>query len=119
MLKLDYKIRGFTLVETIVSLLIILSVFAIGMMILINIMKSDRNQEKLEVMEIMNQVYYKTISEKIYLDEVMSHDDYQIIKEFVPYKSSDNLLILSIEIRDNKGNRLASRKEVRLIKWII
>jgi len=110
--KLNSKLSGFTLVETLVSLVIVISVFAIGMLIMGNIMKSDHQMEKLDAMMIINEVYCKTISEKNYVDNVVYHDSYKILIGYYPYQESNRLVVMTLEVQNDNGKSLVTRKEV-------
>ena len=112
MFGLKHKLRGFTLVETLISLVIILSVFAIGMMIMVNIIKTSRHQQRLESLVIVNEVYANALTNKWFTDETILYNGFKIEKKFFPRKDYDSLVVMRIRLLDEDGKVLSERIEI-------
>lgn len=109
---INRKLRGFTLAETLVSLVIILSVFAVGMLIMLNILKSDSRVQTLRARSILNEVYINTIKSGNYHDDDIHSEDLMVIKNFQQYGNSERILLMVISIEDSKGKRVLEHREV-------
>jgi len=51
------KLKAYTLIETIISMVIIMLVFSVAMMIFINVVKTDRIIERTDIFFKMNEIY--------------------------------------------------------------
>lgn len=114
MVTLSKKINGFTLVETIVSMIIVMSVFATGLMIMVNIMKSDNHKQRLEAMSILSEVYTRALAKPEFHNETVVYNNLEIVKTYETCEKSDRLINMQIEIKDSKGRTILSRNELLL-----
>ncbi len=112
MVKLNTKIKGFTLIEVLVSLTLIMLSFGIGLMIYINVIKSDHNYLKLEALAAIKQVSNETKIKKQFIDEEYSFENVDINKTITKYNGSQNLYIISIEAFDKNGKKINELKEM-------
>jgi type II secretory pathway pseudopilin PulG len=113
---LNKRIKAFTLAESLVSLVIILSVFAVGMLIVTNIIRSDNYTQKLQAQSIISEVYTKTMTEKSYYNKQIKSGEWIINRSIRPGRYGQNLRILYIEVLDNQGHVLATIREFILIE---
>ena len=117
MVSLRKQLNGYTLVETLVSMVIIMTVFAVGMLIVVNVMKSDRQKDHLKAYLLVKEIYAETLNDQRFYNETLKSDNMTIEKVLIPYNESDILKVLCIRIIDQKGRILAERREIIISKY--
>ncbi len=115
LIKMHGRIEASSLVETVVAMIIILSVFGISMMVYMNVVKTGINLSNLNASLQLNELAEKTKKEKLYVDQTIESKGFSIQKKITKYNHDENLLLLEITAKDNGDKILASRKEIILI----
>lgn len=111
MVKLK-KQKGFTLVEAIVSMIIIMSCFALSTMTYLNIIKTDNRVNKCQAFLFIEQYAQETIKEKSFVDQDRKFEGLTVRKRMEPYQNDDRLKILRIEVADKNGKPLSTYKQI-------
>lgn len=109
---MKYKLKSFTLIESIVALIIIMLCFGIGLMIYVNVMKSDSNFLKLKSSALLKEIVINTKINKHFIDEQYSFKEININKRIEKYKDQDNLNIVIFEAYDKSGKKICEMKEL-------
>ena len=107
------KLRSATLLEVIVSLVIVMIVFGIAMMIYINVLNSTPTERELNYFLLMKEVSSETISSKRYFNEDINKNGIHIMKSVSKYHGLKDLMHLHLEIAD--GNRPVSIDQLIMI----
>lgn len=107
------KLKGSTLVETLVAMIIVMLAFGIGLLIYLNVIQSSGAQQKLNAQLQMNKIAIETKDKNLFVDEEDTTGTMKIIKTIQPYSAgSDKLKLLKIEAFDGNGKKLAEREEL-------
>lgn len=114
MSKLKGRIKAFTLIESLISIVIIMSVFFIGMMIMVNVIKADKHHQRLKANMLINQVYINTLADKTFSNESFAQDNLTIEKQIHSCPFAEHLLTLIISVKDGRGKVISGRKEIVL-----
>ena len=115
MALLNTKLKAATVVELIVAMVITMICFGIGLMILMNVITSDKASHKLNATLTIDRIAAETKKTAHYYDEVMDEDPLTIHKKIKGYETDPALKILEIKAFDNNGNLLGERKELIFI----
>ena len=110
MVKLT-KIKGSSLVEVTVSLVIIMMVFAFSLMIYLNVTKSTISPE-LQLKLFLQDYALKSKREKLYTNEEVVFGEYIIRREVIPYQGNTDLLLCSYIAEDQEENLITQRREI-------
>ena len=113
--ELILRLKASTLVEIIVAMVIISTVFVLSLAVFVNISKNSNNGLKLKAALISEEVMVSTRQNKLYIDEEIDIDHLDIIKRVSTYKSYKDLVLVSIEIKDKRGKSLLIKKEIMIL----
>lgn len=117
MVKLK-KIQAFTILESMVAMVIVMIAFGLTSVTLINIASSGITKEKQQAAALAKLIRNETLQESRYLDETITFEDMTIEKMIVAHPLSGELKILQIEAYKDK-EKLFESKEIILLKDII
>ena len=108
-----HRIRGSTLIETLVAMIIVMLAFGIGLMIYLNVIQSSGAQQKVNAQLQMNKIAIETKDKNLFTDVEDSTETMKIIKTIQPYSvGSEKLKLLKIEAFDGSGKKIGERKEL-------
>ena len=109
---LKKKIKGSTLVEALVALVI--ATFSIGIAAAIfgNVMSFNNYNAKSRAVVLLNKISIETKKEKWCLDEKIETDEFTIMKKISPYKNTTGLSALSLKAFDKSKKPVADRTEL-------
>lgn len=99
---LNRKVQAYTLVEILVAMSIILIVFALGLMILLNIMKYDQVVDQTRAYLIVNEVQNEIKEGNYTGNDCLSYKDFNIDIDQEPYKGNDYLRHITITVYRKK-----------------
>lgn len=86
------KTPAFTIVESMMALIVIMISFTAGMTLYLNLLKGDAFPLKTKVNTILNNVLIETKEEQRFLDESLTIDGLLIEKTVQPYKVYEGIL---------------------------
>ncbi len=116
MAVLTRKIKGSTLLETLIAIVLILVCFSIATMVLVNIMQSDNGRQKLHAQLELEALYIKSLEEKDFISATIGYDDFKVEKNFEPYHDSPFLYLAKFTATSPAGQPLAEMKRLILIE---
>jgi hypothetical protein len=105
------RIKGATIIEAIVSMMIIMVVFVMFVMIYINVMSADNGPKKMKALTAINELSHQARITGIYTDTVVKQDSLTIFRN-VKQSNSDNNMVLTLKVVDKKGNVIARQNEI-------
>ena len=105
------KVKGATLIEAIVSMMIILMVFVMFIMVYTNVMSSDNGPKRLKATSIINNMVNQTYSNMNYTDTLEKQDNLTISRVVKPGSSSNSVLLI-FKVIDKNGAILSKREEI-------
>ena len=113
---LNKKINGFTLVEAMISMIIIMTCFAMSSMIYINILHSDNKREKAIAFIEVNRIATESLSKSQYTNQIFDVKGLTIERKIESYKSDDILKTFIVTAYNEKKRNLYSYKQI-IIPW--
>jgi len=115
MARLNQKISGSTLLETLVALIIIILVLGVGINIYLKTLKSGNEIVLIEVRDQFHQIAYETKAEKLYSNDRISAGSYFINKSVrVEHNARQDLVYLELSALDLKGKLIAEYRQIIL-----
>ena len=115
MVKLKTKIHAFTVMESMVAIVIVMIVFSISSVVILNITSSGMSREKQNAYMLVKSLRDETILTNRYFDETFNRNEIVVEKTIVNYGNSNTLKILLISAFKNK-KKLFETKELILLK---
>jgi len=109
------KYKSFTLIETIVALVITMICVGIAFTIILNFEKSGNNFKKIQAHLCLLQELNKVKKEKKFLDENINVGNMRIEKTFTQYENIEKLYEMKILVFDNDGKKLDALKQLVII----
>ncbi len=106
------KLKAFTLFESIIAMLIIVSVFAMATYSIVNITSSDDSFKRTKVLFELNKMAVEMKEKKQYLDGEDVIEGIHYIRKAEKYKDADNLVLLNFSAKTESGVLLYERKEL-------
>lgn len=106
-------LKGSTIIEALTAMVIISLIFGISLDLYLNIAQNDNNYLRYRAIVEMDRVYYKTLSEKNFNDDVTESDGITVEKKILPYTHASHVRILQCTARDRKERTLYEKR------WII
>lgn len=112
MVKLNQHIKAFTILESMVAMVIVMTVFSLSSMVIINVSSSGVTQQKRNAHQLIRALRNETLKEKRFLDEQFEVNDLLIQKTILDYPESEELKVLSIEAFNGKKSLYKSEELV-------
>lgn len=112
MAKLKGKISGSTLIEVLVAIVVIVTVFSISFVILANSGQYYLPRQKQAASVAMHNVYLQTIKEQQFSEEVFHMEGIKIEKSVSSYKSNKKLKVLTLKSYSKSNKKLITKEYV-------
>jgi Tfp pilus assembly protein PilV len=115
MVKLKYKLKAFSIIESMVSMVIVVIVFSLSTMAIANVTTTGMSKEKQDAYMLVKQMRNITLKSERFIDESVEEKGLIIQKTILNYNRSEDLRVLLIEaLKDEK--KLFESREIILIK---
>lgn len=108
------KLKGGTLVETLVAMVVIMLSFTIAVIIFSNVIRSSSFPRKVKAETLLKDLAARSKADNIFLDASFQYNGMQINKKVSPYAGSMGLSMLNLEAVDADGKRIAVFNELVL-----
>jgi type II secretory pathway pseudopilin PulG len=112
MALLNTKLKSFTLIETLVALVIIMLSFGMAMLLFTQVENARKTALKLKMNLAMEAVAQQTKQEGIYLDERMEYPAFYIEKKCYPYEPESNAIVLWLTAQQKNDKLKTEHKEI-------
>lgn len=86
------KLEAFTIMESMMALIIIMISFTAGITLYLTILQGDAFPLKTKAKNILNNVYLETKNEQRFLDESLEKEGFIIEKKMFPYKGYQGVI---------------------------
>lgn len=106
------KIKASSLLEIVVALVLITAVFSIGLMIMINVLRTTYTPEAMRISGRLEELAGQTKREKTFFDEQIAEGTIRFYKEVSAYSGTARLWRLRITAVNAQGNILQERNEL-------
>ena len=106
------RYKAFTLLESVISMAIIVTVFAIFSATITNITTGDTGYAQTTVLFQINRIVDEIKTAKLYIDEDEVVEDITYNKSFKKYEGSDNLIQLTITVKTKDDKAIYEHNEL-------
>jgi len=114
MVKLKRTIKAFTIIESMVALVIIVITLSLSAMVIAKVTHTGMSREKQNAYMLVNALRNETLIQERFLDEQMEVNGYSLEKTILDYPKSETLKVLLIEAVKNK-KKLYQSKEIIIL----
>ncbi|MDB5002072.1 MAG: hypothetical protein JWQ34_297 [Mucilaginibacter sp.] len=111
-LKYNSRVKASTILEVIISMIIILLVFTIAMMISANIMRSSLSVKKINAQAVLHELLIKAEQNKEVHSQSFTTDDFSVVQEVKPDENFQNLLNIHLTAYDTNQEKVAELQKI-------
>lgn len=97
MVRVRQKINAFTILESMVAMVIVMIVFGLSSIVIINVSSSGITNENKEAHALVKLTRNEAIKQNLFIDESIKEGNITIEKSIIDYYQSDELKVLLIE----------------------
>jgi Tfp pilus assembly protein PilV len=115
-LKYNSRVAGSSILEVIISMIIILLVFGIAMMIATNVTRSSLSVKKLSAQALLQELLLKAEQNKENDSQTFTLDNFSVEQEIKPYAGDPDLLVIRLTAYDSHHDTVARLEKVILNK---
>ncbi len=109
--QLNTKIKAFSIIESMVALVIVVLMFSLSAMVFANVASTGSTREKQDAYMLVKLMRNETFKNQRFIDEVVVLKNITIEKTLLDYQRTDNLKILQIKAIKNE-KQLFETKEI-------
>lgn len=110
--KLNTKLRASTILEVIVSMVIIVIVFGIAMMIYTNMLRLSLSAKKLRAQALLRETLFTSEHSAANTTQTFTVDDFRIEQEVKPYHDNSSLTDIHLTAYDQNQQKIAELEKV-------
>jgi len=110
--KLNSRVTASTILEVIVSMVIIVAVFGIAMMIYSNVLRLSLSAKKIRAQAILNQAMFKAEHSPGTITQTFTIDDFTVQQDVKPYNTSNALTDIHLTAYDQNQQKIAELEKV-------
>lgn len=101
-LKNKVRVQASTILEVIISMVIILVVFGIAMMISANVLRSSLSVKKIKARALLNELLIKAENSKENTSQTFTIDRFRIEQEIIISETNNNLIDIHLTAFENQ-----------------
>lgn len=109
------KIKGSTMIEVLVAMVILLIMLGIGMSIFLNNAEHNNPLQKVYAGQIADSLLEYSEQNREYIDKAIEVEGISLILEFRNYHGNNNSLLAKVSVYDNRGKSLFDLKEIIIV----
>lgn len=106
------RLSATSIVESITAMLIILLSFAVGMMIYMNVVRSEKILSKTQAHLALTQLMEKTTKEKLFFSSDFQINGLRVIRVIKEYPEYQDAFIVHLEAINPKGESIYTFQEI-------
>lgn len=110
--KLKGRVEASTILEVVISMIIIVIVFGIAMMIYTNILRVSLSAKKLRVQALLQQTMLKAEQTTANTSQSFTIDDFRIEQEAAQYNNESGLTAIHLTAYDQNQQKVAELQKV-------
>ncbi|PCI94570.1 MAG: hypothetical protein COB15_13695 [Flavobacteriales bacterium] len=114
MVKLSDKIKAFSIIESMVSMVIVVIVFSLSSMVIANVTKTGISKEKQDAYILVKSMRNETLKNERFIDETIEVKGLLIEKTILDYNRSEQLRVLLIKALKNEEILYISKEIITL-----
>jgi Tfp pilus assembly protein PilV len=116
MALLKKQLRSFTLIETLVALVLVMLSFGLAMLLFTQVEQARKTTLQMKTALAMEEIAAFTKNEAHYLDDRLDYEAFYIEKKCYPYLQGSNAVVLILSAHMRNGQFLNERKEIICIQ---
>jgi Tfp pilus assembly protein PilE len=110
--KLNGRVKASTVLEVIISMIIIVVVFGIAMMIYTNVLRLSLSAKKIRAQALLQETMLNAERNTGNTNQSLTVDDFRIEQEVTPYNSESNLTAIHLTVYDQNQQKVAELQKV-------
>ena len=110
--ELNKKIKGSTLVETLIAMVLIVTTISISVMIYISVVTSDKQNKLVQAKLLIEKEVGLIKKKQLFVNGESTRNGISIQKQFTVYEGSSQLQLMQIVASDTSGLRLLEHQEL-------
>jgi len=111
-LSVTGKAKASSIVEVVISMVVIVIVFGIAMGIFANVQRLSLSAQKVHAQAILKEELIKTEQEPHISKQTNNVDGFEVSSEVTPYQDHADLYLIALAAFDNNGKKMAELREV-------
>ncbi|MFI5161255.1 MAG: hypothetical protein ACHQHN_08250 [Sphingobacteriales bacterium] len=112
--KLKNAVKGSTILEVVVSMVIIVIVFGIAMMIFTNVMRLSLSAKKIRAQALLQEAMFTAEHNTANTTETLTAGDFRIEQEVKPYPENNALTLIHLTAYDQNQLKIAECQKLIL-----
>jgi len=106
------KLKASSIIEVVISMVVIVVVFTIAMAIFGNVQRLSLTSKKVKALAVLKGAFLKSEQHISVGKETNTIDEFKVEQEITPYGQSNNLYQISLIAYDSNGEMVAESKNV-------
>jgi len=111
-LKINSRVEGSTILEVLISMVVIIVVFGIGMMIFGNVTRASFSEKRIEAESVLQQKLVDIETSHDSLSMTTREHEFQIEQKISPYGDNANLSLVYLAAYDGNQEKVAELEKV-------
>lgn len=109
---IQIKLRGFTIMESIVAMVVLILCFGFASTLMVKVMTSEDQISKKKAFLIAKEKVQKVKIGKLYIDEIHEVGDFFVETKIEEYKNIQGLIWVNVLVKDSKGKTLCELNQL-------
>ncbi len=110
--KLNNRVRASTIMEVVISMIIIVTVFGIAMMIFSNVLRLSLSAKKIRAQALLRETMLNAEHTANNTTQTFNIDDFRVEQEAKPYNGESNLTEIHLTAYDINQQKIAELQKV-------
>jgi len=111
-LNIQGKVRASTILEVVISMIVIIVVFGIGLMIFSNVTRSSLSLKKLKAEAALQDRMLSLEQDTVPTSETKGNEDFRIEQKTERYNDNNHLFRVQLTAYDNNNSKVAELQKV-------
>lgn len=112
MALLNTKLKGTTLIESLIAMVVVMLCFGIATTVYVNVITSGNQVQKLKSQLLLKKIASETKQNRLFLDKKTSSDEIIVEKKIIQYGGMKNLLQLNLKAYTKNEKLLSEYNEL-------
>ncbi len=110
--KLNSRVQASSILEVIVSMVVIVVVFSIAMMIYTNVLRLSLSAKKIRAQALLQETMLNAEQDTAKTTQTFNIDDFRIEQEVKPYQDNNTLMDIHLTAYDQNQQKIAEMEKV-------
>ena len=110
--KLKSRVKASSILEVIISMIIIMVVFGISMMIYTNVLSSSLSGKKIRAQALLQETMLEAEHATVNTTQTSTIDDFRIEQDAKPYNDDPDLTVIHLTVYDENQQKVSELQKV-------